>query len=75
MNHSSDKIDFKEFTVTLWSFLTIGVDSLTAFTFSLYDTNGNGILSGNEIEQMFLSIYGKDYLKNPQVVRYVNRVW
>ena len=45
-------IDFLEFMVSVWNICTLNVDTLTRFTFDIYNLNEAGELSLPEIERM-----------------------
>jgi len=53
-------IDFLEFIISVWNMCTLKIDTLTNFTFDIYDLNGAGELSLPEIERMVQELYGQD---------------
>lgn len=55
-----DDIDFLEFMVSVWNICTLKIDTLTNFSFDLYDLDSDGELSFPEIERMVQELYGKD---------------
>jgi len=62
----SGKIDFREFVLSIWNYCTTGNAALGIFTFDLYDQDGSGILSIDEMVQMLKDIYGNGYKGNNQ---------
>ena len=52
-----DSIDFLEFMISVWNICTLKVDTLTNFTFDLYDLDSDGELSLPEIELMVQELY------------------
>jgi Ca2+-binding EF-hand superfamily protein len=51
-------IDFLEFMVSVWNVCTFRVDSLSNFTFDMYDLDCDGELSIPEIENMVKEFFG-----------------
>lgn len=60
----SGQIDFREFTISLWNYCTLGKSTLALFAFDLYDKDNSGIIDTNEIQLMLEEIYGKSYSVN-----------
>eukprot|EP01038_Epipyxis_sp_PR26KG_P009776 gene9776-13151_t len=60
----SGAIDFREFVLSLWNYLTLSNATLVLFAFDLYDKDSSGVLSFSEIEIMLRDIYGKNVEKN-----------
>jgi Ca2+-binding EF-hand superfamily protein len=54
----SGEIDFLEFMITVWNICTFKIDSLSNFTFDMYDLDSDGELSLPEIERMVEELYG-----------------
>lgn len=54
----SGQIDFREFVLTLWNYCTLSKASLIVFAFDLYDSDGTGYLTMDEIELMLVDLYG-----------------
>ena len=70
-----DSVDFLEFIVSVWNICTLKNDTLTNFTFDLYDLDADGELSLPEIDRMVQELYG-DAKTNPvgrDVLRDVNQ--
>ena len=53
-------VDFLEFMVSVWNVCTFKIDSLSNFTFDMYDLDTDGELSIPEIEGMVKEFFGKD---------------
>ncbi|KAL9187085.1 hypothetical protein ACHAXT_010805 [Thalassiosira profunda] len=53
-------IDFLEFLISVWNMCTFKVDSLSNFTFDMYDLDADGELSIPEIEGMVRELFGDD---------------
>lgn len=51
-------IDFLEFMVSVWNVCTFKIDSLSNFTFDMYDLDCDGELSIPEIENMVKDLFG-----------------
>lgn len=51
-------IDFLEFMVSVWNVCTFKIDSLSNFTFDMYDLDCDGELSIPEIENMVKELFG-----------------
>lgn len=51
-------IDFLEFMVSVWNVCTFKIDSLSNFTFDMYDLDDDGELSIPEIENMVKELFG-----------------
>ena len=62
----SGQIDFREFTVSLWNYCTLGKPALIMFAFDLYDRDGSGAIDFGEVEQMLKEVYGRKYDNNVQ---------
>jgi Ca2+-binding EF-hand superfamily protein len=54
----SGDIDFKEFSIILWNYLSYDFKTLAAFTFSLWDTDKSQVLEKQEIIEMVTAVYG-----------------
>jgi hypothetical protein len=62
MDDSGDNcVDFEEFCSMLTLFCSISKDSLVAFAFSLYDTDGSQTLDREELRNMMAEVYGKQW--------------
>ena len=48
------------FMVSVWNICTLKIDTLTNFTFDMYDLDSDGELSLPEIERMVQELYGKN---------------
>lgn len=57
----SETLDFREYVLSLWNYLTLSKATLVLFAFDLYDQNSNGELSHKEIIGMLHDLYGKSY--------------
>jgi len=57
----SETLDFREFVLSLWNYLTLSKATLVLFAFDLYDQNSNGDLSPQEIQGMLHELYDKSY--------------
>lgn len=53
-------IDFLEFMISVWNVCTFKIDSLSNFTFDMYDLDCDGELSIPEIEGMVRELFGDD---------------
>ena len=62
----SGRVNFREFVLSIWNYCTLTQASLDLFTFDLYDEDGTGILSIDEVHNMLKEIYGKHFEKNPR---------
>lgn len=58
-------INFRDFVVLIWFFCTIE-NNLALFVFSVYDTDGNGLLDPEEANVMNQDIYGKYYARSKE---------
>ena len=54
----SGDVDFLEFMITVWNICTFKIDSLSNFTFDMFDLDADGELSLPEIELMVEELYG-----------------
>lgn len=52
-------IDFLEFMISVWNVCTFKIDSLSNFTFDMYDLDSDGELSIPEIEGMTKELFGE----------------
>jgi Ca2+-binding EF-hand superfamily protein len=52
-------IDFLEFVISVWNVCTFKIDTLSNFTFDMYDLDSDGELSIPEIEGMVEELYGE----------------
>lgn len=52
-------IDFLEFMISVWNVCTFKIDSLSNFTFDMYDLDVDGELSIPEIERMVNELFGE----------------
>ena len=53
-------VDFLEFMISVWNVCTFKIDSLSNFTFDMYDLDSDGELSIPEIERMVNELFGED---------------
>lgn len=60
----SDKVDFLEFVISVFSICTFEVDTLPNFAFDLYDLNDNGELSLPDLETLLKEVYGSNLSKD-----------
>lgn len=54
----SGKINFNEYVISTWNYLSCDMDVLTAFAFSLFDIDDSKTLEPDEIQQMVSMVYG-----------------
>lgn len=52
-------VDFLEFMISVWNVCTFKIDSLSNFTFDMYDLDLDGELSIPEIERMVKELFGE----------------
>ena len=52
------EMDFLEFIVSVWNMCTLSPETLTNFTFDLYDLDDDGELGYDEMETMIKELYG-----------------
>lgn len=62
--NDSGSIDFREYVIALWNYLTCGSATLDMFTFDLYDRDNSGFISYDEVEKMCAEIFGSKWLGN-----------
>ena len=62
-----ETIDFLEFVISVWNICTLKNDTLTNFTFELYNLNGSGEISLPEIERMVHELYGQGLENNSSI--------
>ena len=66
-------IDFRYFVILMWYYCTIA-NNLNALAFSVYDSDGNGVLSPSEANLMLQQIYGKYYFNDDNVIILSNKM-
>lgn len=54
------EIDFLEFVVSVWNVCSLNPQTLTNFTFDMYDVDSDGLLSCPEVEAMVEELFGQD---------------
>jgi Ca2+-binding EF-hand superfamily protein len=59
----SGKIDFREFLLSLWSFLSIQKAQVEMFVFNLYDEDASGLLSHDDIGTMIVDLFGRKQME------------
>lgn len=64
----SGKLNFNEYIVSTWNYLSSDMDILTAFAFSLFDLDDSGTLEINEIHNMVREVYGGDMTRVKNVL-------
>lgn len=52
------QVDFVAFMISVWSICTLNVDTLSNFSFDMYDLDSDGELSIPEIERMVHELFG-----------------
>ena len=57
----SGKINFNEYVISTWNYLSCDMDVLTAFAFSLFDIDDSKTLEPDEIQQMVPKLVSIDY--------------
>lgn len=72
--NNSGHIDFGEFTVSVWNYCTHSPGTLLVFAFDLYDNDGSGIMSKDELKGMFAQIYGRNNKNADKILSDVDRV-
>ena len=56
---SHSQLDFVEFFVGLYNYCTLTHDTLVKFAFDMFDVDGGGHISKEEVEQLVKMVYGK----------------
>ena len=54
----SGKIDFLEYLVAVWNYCSMSKESLSLFTFKIFDTDNSGILTISEFKTMIDIVWG-----------------
>jgi Ca2+-binding EF-hand superfamily protein len=54
----SGMISFHEFILSIWSYLSLDLDSLAKFSFQLYDYDNSNFMEMNEVNAMIACVYG-----------------
>lgn len=62
--NSSGSVDFREYVIALWNYLTCGTATLDMFTFDLYDRDNSGFITYEEIESICKEIFGEKWNGN-----------
>ena len=70
----SNEIDFKEFVLALWIFLTVRNNNFVRFAFGLYDTDDTFRIKAEVLEDMFADVYGSHWKANAKVVEIVKKM-
>jgi Ca2+-binding EF-hand superfamily protein len=65
----SGRINFFEFVISIWNYCSLTKVTLAMFAFDLFDRRSSGFLDREDVDEMFVSIYGRDVNKNPNVVK------
>lgn len=66
---NSGKLNFNEFVVSTWNYLSSDMDILAAFAFSLFDLDDNKTLESNEVQNMVKEVYGGDMTRVKNVLQ------
>lgn len=56
----SGRISFHEFILSIWSYLSLDLDSLAKFSFRLYDYDNSNFMEINEVNAMITCVYGSN---------------
>ena len=56
----SGELDFREFVVSLWNYCTSDSYALMSFAFDLYDLDGSGMISKEEMAMVCKEVYGDE---------------
>jgi Ca2+-binding EF-hand superfamily protein len=56
----SGMISFHEFVLSIWSYLSLDLDSLAKFSFRLYDNDNSNYMEMNEVNAMITCVYGSN---------------
>jgi Ca2+-binding EF-hand superfamily protein len=60
----SGLISFHEFVLSIWSYLSLDLDSLAKFSFQLYDNDNSNYMEMNEVNAMITWVYGSTDLNS-----------
>lgn len=61
-SNNSGKIDFLEYMIAVWNFCSLSKESLSLFSFQIFDTDRSGILTTQEFRHMIEVVWG--FVKN-----------
>lgn len=69
------QFDFRTFVYTLWNFVTLSPDALSAFIFSVYDADGGGSIDPLEAQTLLEDMHGhkESFSGNLEVMRAYNQ--
>lgn len=70
----SGKLNFHEYIVSMWNYLSSDMDILAAFAFSLFDLDDSKTLEVLEVENMVGEVYGGDTNRVKNVLEKLNSV-
>lgn len=70
----SGKLNFNEYVVSTWNYLSSDMDILAAFAFSLFDLDDSKTLEINEVRNMVKEVYGGDMSRVQNVLEKMNSV-
>lgn len=68
----SGKLNFNEYVVSTWNYLSSDMDILAAFAFSLFDLDDSKTLEVNEVRNMVKEVYGGDMSRVQNVLGKLN---
>lgn len=68
----SGKLNFNEYVISTWNYLSSDMDILAAFAFSLFDLDDSKTLEINEVENMVKEVYGGDMSRVNNVLSKLN---
>eukprot|EP00602_Paraphysomonas_sp_CaronLab_P004739 CAMPEP_0185021646 /NCGR_PEP_ID=MMETSP1103-20130426/4349_1 /TAXON_ID=36769 /ORGANISM="Paraphysomonas bandaiensis, Strain Caron Lab Isolate" /LENGTH=176 /DNA_ID=CAMNT_0027553299 /DNA_START=401 /DNA_END=931 /DNA_ORIENTATION=- len=73
-NDGSGGINFHEFVLAIWNYLSLDVNSLARFSFKLYDTDSSQVMEKMEVEAMVACVYGTSAGTNDRVSKVLEKL-
>lgn len=72
---SSGQISFHEFILSIWSYLSLDIDSLAKFSFKLYDYDNSNYMEYNEVIAMINCVYGSSSIdSNERLIKILEKL-
>lgn len=70
----SGELDFREFVVSLWNYLTADKLSLISFAFDVYDADRSGTIDTTEFGSMLKEVYGEKMKTNSHAIKIQEKI-
>mmetsp|Transcript_24339 Transcript_24339/g.42463 ORF Transcript_24339/g.42463 Transcript_24339/m.42463 type:complete len:476 (+) Transcript_24339:147-1574(+) len=70
----NDRIDFREYCITIWTYCALSGADLHVFAFDLYDKDGSGFIEKEEVHRMLSDMYGDNFTEKHTAMKIMKQL-